>query len=678
MNEPRPPLQRRSLMPALSSSWTVGVASATSLVLGLFFLFVWSPLPWGWEGIDHYHDRAVRLAAGEPFDTTDVPWGYAYYLACFYVIFGPHPWIPLVAQVLLNAGVPVLLYQLVRRLADQRLAALSALLVGVFSFNTVYASTQSSDAVCTVLLLVSLLAFDYGRRSGALAGYAVSGLLAGLMAQFRPNLLLFAPFLALAHLLAGRGRPRTLVEIGAYLSIAGLALAPWVVRNYRLTSSFLPSSTHGGIQLWYGTLQTGPYLESRAYNPRSWFGESTFPYTSLDGLPIVVSAGPLCPAWTRTDATLVFWTDRQPVRTRLAPVVRSADAIGFEIPGQPAPTAVYYYVEAKGGPPGGPTATVYTPARGPDAPFVVFVSHDHLGDLDAHHDFADVMDLVRLLRHLTWDEPPPDMRLDADRDGRLTERDLRALAAALVTEVDRHVGPDPVDVIESTSSQATLRLRDGSTLTVPRAPIDRLTDLSVDGEGAVRLLYARRPMSTWDQGEPADTSGQPCWSFERVAVNEVFYRREPHLMRRYTALAFDNIRREPVMFAAASLYRMIRLFIIRGSGDVKTAQQFGGSSAIYAIGLVVSSSVFLLFLVGAFIAHRSRSPVRWLLLPVVYVPLTISVVLTNMRYTVSVQPYVFVFVAVALLWVFDRDRKGRARRGGLHQGDAGRLTASRT
>ena len=37
---------------------------------------------------------------------------------------------------------------------------------------------------------------------------------------------------------------------------------------------FLPTSTHGGVQLWYGTLQVGPYLESRAHNPRSIFDSS--------------------------------------------------------------------------------------------------------------------------------------------------------------------------------------------------------------------------------------------------------------------------------------------------------------------------------------------------------------------------------------------------------------------
>ena len=75
----------------LDTKRTVYLAAAITLGLGLFFLFVWSPLPWGWLGIDHYDDRARRLAAGQPFDTTDVPWGYAYYLAFFYAIFGPRP-----------------------------------------------------------------------------------------------------------------------------------------------------------------------------------------------------------------------------------------------------------------------------------------------------------------------------------------------------------------------------------------------------------------------------------------------------------------------------------------------------------------------------------------------------------------------------------------------------------
>ena len=43
---------------------------------------------------------------------------------------------------------------------------------------------------------------------------------------------------------------------------------PWIVRNYRWTGLFIPASTHGGVQLWFGTLQTGPYQERGRNNCR--------------------------------------------------------------------------------------------------------------------------------------------------------------------------------------------------------------------------------------------------------------------------------------------------------------------------------------------------------------------------------------------------------------------------
>ena len=56
-------------------------------------------------------------------------------------------------------------------------------------------------------------------------------------------------------------------------------------------------------------------------------------------------------------------------------------------------------------------------------------------------------------------------------------------------------------------------------------------------------------------------------------------------------------------------------------------------------------------------ASLAASARRRLLLigaPILYVPLTIAWVLTNMRYTVTVQPLVFTFIAVALLAAADR------------------------
>src|SRR6185295_2991988 len=104
----------------------VKAACLLSLAIGLFFLFVRAPHPWGWNGFDHYHEYALALASGQPFPTMEVPWGYAYFLSVFYRLFGDRPWIPIVVQVVLNASTPMLLFAIARRWTDETTAAIAA------------------------------------------------------------------------------------------------------------------------------------------------------------------------------------------------------------------------------------------------------------------------------------------------------------------------------------------------------------------------------------------------------------------------------------------------------------------------------------------------------------------------------------------------------------------------
>src|SRR6266851_3960987 len=273
----------------LASTVPVRLAAAVSVAAALVFIFVRAPHPWGWEGFDHYHDLGLLLARGGSFPTTDVPWGYAYFLAPFYRLFGDRPWIPLVAQALLNGLVPILVYRLVSLEFDRRTAVAAAFLTGVLSFNTVYASTQSADAVCTVIFVAALLAFAEARARRALPWFALAGVLFGLAPQFRPNLVMMPAVLAALYVVSRPRDARKLAEMTIYLAAVALVLAPWTIRNYRLMGLLLPTSTHGGVQLWYGTLQTGPYLHSRVYNPRSAFEFSAFDYSSVAGRPLAIS-----------------------------------------------------------------------------------------------------------------------------------------------------------------------------------------------------------------------------------------------------------------------------------------------------------------------------------------------------------------------------------------------------
>ena len=613
-------------------------ASLTTLAIGLFFVFVWAPHPWSWRGIDQYDELARALARGEPFGTTDVPWGYAYFIAAFYRLFPDTAWAAVTAQVFINALVPWLTYQLAWPAVGRRVAALAAWITAIFSFNTVYASTQTSDSICTVLFLASLLCFVHAHKTSRTWAYVAAGALSGLVPQFRPNMILlpvlvivaygFAP--TLARNSASRGA--RLMHCTVFMLAMIAMLMPWIIRNYRYTGTIQPTSTHSGVQLWYGTLQVGPYLESRAHNPRSIFASAAFDYTSLER-PIVISAKHHCPE-PGTSPQLAYRTDRDPSLKWLAPSATAGTRREYQIPAQPAPTTVYYFFESGG---------VTFPERGDREPFIYFVSTDHLGDLDRHHDLLDLFDIGRLMRYLAWQEAlPPEAPLDVNNDGRIDVADLRTIVAALIPRA-----ADPFAGFDMNDRRAELRLSDGSTVAMPREFHGRQTDFDVNGDLAGVLVSRHISFAAFGAGAaPVRAS---CAFAEDLTVNDVFYRKEPHEMHRYTRLAFDNISRDPLAFLQASAYRMVRLFIVRpGTDDQATTFQYRGSRLIFNAGLILSSAYLAAFFSGVIIAWRARSPFLYALIPIAYVPLTICFVLTNMRYTITVQPLMFVFVALAV------------------------------
>ncbi|HMF94621.1 MAG TPA: glycosyltransferase family 39 protein [Vicinamibacterales bacterium] len=650
----------------------VVASAAASLVLGLTFIFVRSPHPWGWEGFDHYHDLGLALARGAPFPTTDVPWGYAYVLSLVYRVVGDRPWVPLSLQAIVNAAVPVLVYDLVARELGRRVAIVAAVLTGLFSFNTVYASTQSSDALCTVTFLASIALFARGLDRPRTGTYLASGLLCGIATQFRPNLLLFPTALALVAMLRLRPRARP-VDAVVYVLAAISVTVPWAIHAYRLTGELLPTSTHGGIQLWYGSLQTGTHLTSRAHNPRSIFETPSFDYTSLGDRSIVVEA--LCDSVKPARVDLVFWSDRAPapVHVRGAPTPHT---IEFTLPGQPLRSVLYYYFASADG----AGTETFTPARGPRDPYVFFVDDRHLDDLDARGNLLDGFDFVKAARAAAWQEAAPPAA-DLDHDGHFTEADVRLAAAALATTGEHRgiYGPPVVEAMTATDEAIAIRFIDGSALDIPRAWHERITDITPIGKVgslAAQVLTGRRRVASLPEPSAAD-GPVACLRSENIRVNEVFYRREPHLMHRYTALAFDNISRDPVGFVGASLFRALRLFVVAGTEDVDTAQQFAGSGWIYRFATLASVAYLALATIGVAIAAVRYRRVGVLLTPILYVPATICFVLTNMRYTVTVQPFLFAFAAVPLTAVLERWSRERPIRGHSEVAATGTRTGRR-
>jgi hypothetical protein len=479
--------------------------------------------------------------------------------------------------------------------------------------------------------------------------------------QFRPNLVLFPAFIAAGYLLFRSSSRRRLTHMAIFLAVFVAGAVPWIVRNYRWTGLFIPASTHGGVQLWFGTLQTGPYRESWLYNPRAAFEFPPVDYTSIDEMPLVVSMNaPSCDAERRQAIDVVYWTNRDRTPRRVAGPITGGD-ITVTLPAQPSSTAVFYYVD---------TTTrdrdrvthVLTPQRGASDPLMTVVSRDHLGDLDIDGQVLDVYDVARMLRHLAWKEPlPGESHLDLNGDGRVTDVDVRR-AAALITDDrnDPSSVADSTDSIVSDDSGATLRFRDSSWLKVPRQWSGKITDLLLEtpvvGSSAAMLVSHSRSFANAQARLESDTHrpvADACMTMAGVRLNAVLYRRYPHELRRFMALAWDNIRHDPWSYLVASAARAVRVFIIAGSEDVRTAYQFSGAGRVYAIGRAVSLFLLALLAAGVWIARARGFRLLLLLAPIVYVPLTICFLLINARYSMTIQPFVFAFVAVSLVTALD-------------------------
>jgi Dolichyl-phosphate-mannose-protein mannosyltransferase len=643
-------------------AWLLPVVS--SIALGLFSLFVWSPLPYNWEGFDGYYNLGLSLARGEAYPTMHRIWGYPFFLAFFYRFFGERLWIPLVAQVLLNSLIPLMVYRMVRLLIDKKIAAISALLVGFVSFNTLYTATQSSDCLSNVLFVASIYFFIQGIYKSRTRDYALSGICASLAYQFRPNLILYPVFMIIFCLLFLKKKKITAKYLLVYFSVFILCSLPWVLRNYRVSGLFVPATTHGAIQLWYASLQVGQYSDNWFYNDKANLESPVFSQSVMADFPIKIRvADNIKNKPDSLQYSLVYWTDRDTAQKKIDTVRRYGREAEFMLPGQTIPTTLFYYLDycrTDGG-----KEHKGTIAEPSGLPFIHFINDDHLGNLDRGQYLLDIFEVMALARHIFFKADIGSASdLDLDTDGSITEQDLRnAINYMLSRKKISTMDPDleeNINTIKAGDNDITVLFKDNSQLVISRSAGEKITGITPARGLATKLVYTKVPFPLIKKylaaEKPAfDRSFVPGLSFT-TSVDNDFYRSEPRMQARYLALAKENIRQRPWDYTKECLKRMYGLFLVQGSSDAFTAHQFRRSGIIYKIGFIFSLSIMVIMVLGIVIGFRRKMAVGLFLLPILYIVLTIAPLLKNMRYSMTVQPFMIIFISITIYSLFSRSK----------------------
>jgi Dolichyl-phosphate-mannose-protein mannosyltransferase len=201
-------------------------------------------------------DGVLFVSGIDPSDTALLsrPPGYSILLAACYRLVGRGLFAVQLAQNILNALVPVLVFLLADTLLGRRTAIASGLLAALIPHLAYYSALLTPDVVCVVPVLAALvLLVPVTRGARVRAGRALAaGALFGLAVWLRPNLLLLGLAVALAVGALGRPRHRRWRTAAAVALGAGLAVVPITIRNFVVYRAFVPVSINLGVVLWEG------------------------------------------------------------------------------------------------------------------------------------------------------------------------------------------------------------------------------------------------------------------------------------------------------------------------------------------------------------------------------------------------------------------------------------------
>jgi len=212
-----------------------------------------------------YHELAQRimtegLPLSEPFFVAPM---YGVFLAGIYRVFGLDPVAVYTIQIGLSAVTIGLTAHLGRRLFGGWGAMAGGLAAAIYPAAILYDVRLLSVGLGTLFTVGAAVAAHRAWISGRMSAWLMAGMVLGLGALVRGNLLLVAPLLALIAVWRGAGVQRLGAVVAVVVGVsAGIGPATW--HNHAAGAGFVPVSLGGGINLYRGN---NPYFVDTAVHP---------------------------------------------------------------------------------------------------------------------------------------------------------------------------------------------------------------------------------------------------------------------------------------------------------------------------------------------------------------------------------------------------------------------------
>ncbi len=212
-----------------------------------------------------YHDRwAQQIASGEwigsePFFRAPL---YVYLLALTYKIFGHGFFLPRLFQIILGSLSCVLIFLIAKKLFNRTVGVLSGISASFYAMLIYYDAQLLITSLIVFLDLVLIYLLILTAEKPKPANWFFCGIVLGLSAIARPNILVFVPFILIWMFFSygskfGQLENKFLVRtifIRWIILCTGILLmiAPVTIRNYLVSKDFVLIAWQGGYNFYLG------------------------------------------------------------------------------------------------------------------------------------------------------------------------------------------------------------------------------------------------------------------------------------------------------------------------------------------------------------------------------------------------------------------------------------------
>jgi 4-amino-4-deoxy-L-arabinose transferase-like glycosyltransferase len=177
--------------------------------------------------------------------------GYPLLIAAVFKVGGFSEQGPRLACILLAFGAALILLRLTRKITgDGTIALIAALLFLLYPGTLVAEARAGNEIPCVVTMLLFMLTLYRAVEKESMWLFGIAGLLLGVAALVRSEVLLFPVFLLGYFFFTSRGwgaRYKVVLQLTALTVGLLVAMSPWIIRNYILVHKFVPTDSLGGV-----------------------------------------------------------------------------------------------------------------------------------------------------------------------------------------------------------------------------------------------------------------------------------------------------------------------------------------------------------------------------------------------------------------------------------------------